>query len=67
MDHVSPEQDPVEINPHPAALDTELLARQCDFRATRRGGPGGQNRNKVETAVILVNGHRRQAGLHPLQ
>ncbi len=38
---------------HPAALDLDVLVRQCEFRATRRSGPGGQNRNKVETAVIL--------------
>jgi hypothetical protein len=38
---------------HPAALAPEALASQCDCRFTRRSGPGGQNRNKVETAVIL--------------
>jgi RF-1 domain len=41
---------------HPAALDPAALAAQCEFRATRRSGPGGQNRNKVETAVILTHG-----------
>ncbi len=40
---------------HPAALDPELLVSACEFRATRRSGPGGQNRNKVETAVILTH------------
>ncbi len=40
---------------HPAALDPELLASECEFRATKRSGPGGQNRNKVETAVILTH------------
>ena len=40
---------------HPAALDAEALARQCQIRMTRRSGPGGQNRNKVETAVILTH------------
>jgi RF-1 domain len=40
---------------HPAALDPDVLAGECDFRATRRSGPGGQNRNKVETAVILTH------------
>jgi hypothetical protein len=40
---------------HPAALDPDKLAAECEFRATRRSGPGGQNRNKVETAVILTH------------
>ena len=40
---------------HPAQLDHEDLAAECDFRTTRRSGPGGQNRNKVETAVILTH------------
>ena len=53
-----------EMNGHPAALDPEVLGTQCEFRATRRSGPGGQNRNKVETAVILTHrptGIRAQA------
>lgn len=40
---------------HPAALDPDRLAAECDFKTTRRSGPGGQNRNKVETAVILTH------------
>jgi hypothetical protein len=28
---------------------------ECEIRRTRRSGPGGQNRNKVETAVVLVH------------
>jgi len=40
---------------HPAALDPDVLAAECEFRATRGSGPGGQNRNKVETAVILTH------------
>ncbi len=41
---------------HPAAIDPTALANQCQMRMTRRSGPGGQNRNKVETAVILTHG-----------
>ncbi len=38
---------------HPAALDPDRLLAECEQTFTRRSGPGGQNRNKVETAVIL--------------
>jgi len=40
---------------HPAALPTPALLRDCDETRTRRGGPGGQHRNKVETAVVLLH------------
>lgn len=38
---------------HPAALPEPALLGDCDETRTRRGGPGGQHRNKVETAVVL--------------
>jgi len=40
---------------HPATLPPEELLRQCAETRTRRGGPGGQHRNKVETAVVLLH------------
>ncbi len=40
---------------HPASLTNEQLLRQCDLRTDRRSGPGGQHRNKVETAVIVAH------------
>lgn len=40
---------------HPAALPTGQLLRQCSETRTRRSGPGGQHRNKVETAVVLAH------------
>ncbi len=38
---------------HPAELSFEKLLLECDVQHTRRKGPGGQHRNKVETAVVL--------------
>lgn len=40
---------------HPAALDAQQLLAECQVRHTRRSGPGGQHRNKVETAVVIVH------------
>jgi hypothetical protein len=41
--------------PHPAALPVDELLRDCEVVRTRRGGPGGQHRNKVETAVVITH------------
>jgi hypothetical protein len=40
---------------HPAALDEAALLADCRFRRQRRSGPGGQHRNKVETAVAVTH------------
>ena len=40
---------------HPATQDVDALSAECDIRFTRRSGPGGQHRNKVETAVVLLH------------
>jgi len=40
---------------HPAELSDEQLMQECEQRLLRRGGPGGQHRNKVETAVALTH------------
>ena len=40
---------------HPAALPDDELLKACETVRGRRGGPGGQHRNKVETAVRLTH------------
>src|SRR5262245_61006491 len=40
---------------HPADLVPAKLLAECVIRHQRRSGPGGQHRNKVETAVVLVH------------
>ena len=40
---------------HPATWEAQQLLAACDSRRQRRSGPGGQHRNKVETAVILTH------------
>ncbi|MDP1562285.1 MAG: peptide chain release factor-like protein [Pirellulaceae bacterium] len=44
------------LGPHPCQLDEATLLSQCRVEFTRRGGPGGQHRNKVESAVVLIHG-----------
>jgi RF-1 domain len=43
----------MHIPAHPAALDVDELLAACEIRRLRRSGPGGQHRNKVETAIVL--------------
>jgi RF-1 domain len=40
---------------HPAQLDDDALLAECSVTRGRTGGPGGQNRNKVETLVELTH------------
>jgi len=45
---------------HPATLPQHRLLQFCDIRRQRRSGPGGQHRNKVETAVVITH---RESGV----
>jgi hypothetical protein len=40
---------------HPASLLDEELLKQCQIGFGRSSGPGGQHRNKVETAVFITH------------
>jgi hypothetical protein len=40
---------------HPAKLPIDKLLTECKIQRTRRSGPGGQHRNKVETAVVITH------------
>jgi len=44
-----------EIDFHPAALAAEDLLVDCKTERTRRGGPGGQHRNKTESAIVVIH------------
>lgn len=39
--------------PHPAQLPVDRLLAECEIKRTRGSGPGGQHRNKVETAIVV--------------
>lgn len=39
--------------PHPATIAPDELQRDCAVTHTKGSGPGGQHRNKVQTAVVL--------------
>lgn len=43
------------LDMHPAALQPADLLKQTTETRTKRSGPGGQHRNKTETAVVLVH------------
>lgn len=60
MDSNLPDHSEDEPLSHPASLEPEALLQDCNIELTRRKGPGGQHRNKVETAVVL---HHRPTGV----
>lgn len=53
------------MSQHPATLTEELFLREVEVEATRGSGPGGQHRNKTDTAIRVVHrptGVQAQAG-----
>ncbi len=45
----------IVARPHPASIDPAELLRSCTIRRSRSSGPGGQHRNKVETAITIIH------------
>ncbi|MFM7035422.1 MAG: peptide chain release factor family protein [Planctomycetia bacterium] len=43
------------VSTHPAGLSPADLLKACSETRTKRSRPGGQHRNKTETAVVLVH------------
>ncbi len=41
--------------PHPASLEKDILLKQCRWETGRVSGPGGQHRNRTDTAVTLIH------------
>ena len=56
---ISPPSQPISslfepvMSHHPSHLPVEELLADCEVKRTRGSGPGGQHRNKVETAVVI--------------
>ncbi len=40
---------------HPSCVDANQLLKDCKVVRTRGSGPGGQHRNKVETAIVITH------------
>lgn len=41
--------------PHPAIIEIDDFLSHCRLTSHRRGGPGGQHRNKVSSAIIALH------------
>ena len=45
----------IDLPAHPASFDPDTLLKDCRVERTRASGPGGQHRNKVETAIRVTH------------
>jgi len=52
--HKDPKQIMVDA-PHPATLEEHALLKDCEIEFGRVRGPGGQHRNRVDTAAWIVH------------
>ena len=48
--------------PHPCVLPPDVLLKDCEIKNTKGSGPGGQHRNKVQTAVVIKHLPTKVAG-----
>ena len=48
-------EDSPSLPVHPSCADPAQLLTECEVRRSRASGPGGQHRNKVETAVEITH------------
>ena len=48
-------EQPLSETVHPAQISIENLLEKCRVERTRRGGPGGQHRNKVQSAIVITH------------
>lgn len=57
--HLNPTSDSLENSSgakvHPACLSDDDLLNECQMRTQRGSGPGGQHRNKTDTAVCFTH------------
>ncbi len=54
-EHLDPDLSQRRIDLHPACLPIDELLEQYEIKRTRASGPGGQHRNKVETAIEITH------------
>ena len=45
----------IDLPAHPASFDPDTLLKDCRVERIRATGPGGQHRNKVETAIRITH------------
>jgi long-chain acyl-CoA synthetase len=48
------QESTLATNDHPSSFPIDILLQRCQWKFGRVSGPGGQNRNKVETSAIIT-------------
>lgn len=55
LDNVENGERELRPDKHPSTLPIDQLMLVCRLSQTRRGGPGGQHRNKTESAIVILH------------